>query len=225
LIRAVLFDLDDTLYNEMSFVQSGFRAVSHCVKMRFGIDEDEFYCLLLNILENEGRGKVFDFALQHYLLCNLELVNALVNTYRSHSPTIHLYDDALAALKTLRQDGLSLGIITDGLLSVQKNKIHSLGLEAFVDLVIYTDELGQEYWKPHQRPYTMALSYFNVKANEAVYVGDNEKKDFKAANELGMFTIQVLRKRNQLDDIESIYKAKKHVASIEELIGFIRGET
>ena len=179
--------------------------------------------MLLSILEDEGRGKVFDFALQHYSMHNLERVNALVNTYRSHSPSIHLYDDATAALKTLRHDGLSLGIITDGLLSVQKNKIHSLGLEALVDLVIYTDELGKEYWKPHQRPYTMALSYFNVKANEAVYVGDNEKKDFKAANELGIFTIQVLRKRNQIDEIESIYKAKKHVASIEELIESVRG--
>lgn len=208
----------------MSFVQSGFRAVSHCVKMRFGIDEDAFYCLLLNILENEGRGKVFDLALRHYLLYNLERVNALVNTYRSHSPTIRLNDDAIVALRTLRHDGLSLGIITDGLLSVQKNKIQSLGLEAFVDLVIYTDELGQKYWKPHQRPYTMALSYFDVKANEAVYVGDNEKKDFKAANELGLFTIQVLRKRDRVDEIESIYKAKKRVASLKELIGFVRGE-
>jgi len=224
LIKAVLFDLDDTLYDEMSFVQSGFRAVSHCVKTRFGIDEDAFYCLLLDILENEGRGKVFDFALQHFLLYNLERVNALVNTYRSHSPSICLYDDAKAVLKTLRHDGLFLGIITDGFLSVQKNKIHSLGLEALVDLVICTDELGKEYWKPHKRPYTMALSYSNVRANEAVYVGDNEKKDFKAANELGMFTIQILRKRSQIDEIEGIYKAKKHVASIKELIGFVRGE-
>ncbi len=54
-----------------------------------------------------------------------------------------------------------------------------------MDKIIVTDDYGKEYWKPSIRPFQMMLEYFNIKPEEAVYIGDNPNKDFLPCKELG----------------------------------------
>lgn len=63
-IEAVIFDLDNTLYDEKQFVRSGFRAVSNRMAEKYGIKEEKLYDLLLNIFSKQGRNEVFDNALR-----------------------------------------------------------------------------------------------------------------------------------------------------------------
>ena len=62
-VRLIAFDLDDTLYPELSFVQSGFRAVARAVEERFPRAGD-FYQLLWNIFIAGERRRTFDAALE-----------------------------------------------------------------------------------------------------------------------------------------------------------------
>lgn len=220
MIKVVIFDLDDTLYYELDYVKSGFRAVSSYINSKYEVSLDEFYQLMLNILEREGRGKVFDLALESLSL-PLEEVEHMLTAYRSHFPEgIHLYEDAEYILEKLkREDKYKTGIITDGNSQVQWNKIKSLGLIDLVDEIIVTDDFGVDNRKPAPFAYLRLLKIFNVQAEETVYIGDNPVKDFIGARKLGIKTIRVLREQGMHIEkrMDAVYEADFKVNTLRDL--------
>jgi len=191
-LRAVFFDLDDTLYPEIQFVISGFRAVGDFLGRKYAFSSDAVLKRCLELLSRNGRGKVFDDFLSEAGLVSEINKLLLVYIYRSHTPTIFLPKESDQCLTRLREAGYRLGIITDGMASVQRRKIQALGLLDKVDVCICSDELEKRCWKPSQVPFLMGLEMLNCGPSETVYVGDNPKKDFHAANSLGMTTIQIV---------------------------------
>ena len=227
MIKAVIFDLDDTLYYEQDYVKSGFRAVSRYICSKYGVSEKEFYKLQLDILEKEGRGKVFDLALENFSLPQDEVEKMLV-VYRSHIPEeIRLYEDAEYILEKLKKEGkYKTGIITDGNSQVQWNKIKALALTDLVDEIIVTDDFGVDKRKPAPFAYLRLLEIFKIRAEEAVYIGDNPTKDFIGARELGLKTIRVMREQGMHIEkrMEAAFEADLKVNSLrnlEELLQFI----
>ena len=224
-MKAVLFDLDDTLYPEIEFVKSGFRTVARYLSSRYHFDENALFAQMLHILQRDGRGKVFDTLLHELNLYTEERVKLLMYLYRSHCPTICLYEDVLPTLEYLRQRNMLLGIVTDGMASVQRNKITALGLGKLFDVIICTDEMGEECWKPSVIPYKAALDFLQVHPSEATYVGNDASKDFLGPNSLGMLTIQVNRsmQKSSIDIISGAVKAKFIVKELREILGIIEG--
>lgn len=116
--------------------------------------------------------------------------DAVLNVYRYHQPSIHLYDGVAEMLKELRNRGYKIGIITDGRPDGQNNKITALGLKALVDDIIITDELGgPQFRKPCDISFRILQSRWKLSPSEIVYVGDNPTKDFQAPRQLGMKSI------------------------------------
>ncbi len=192
-IKAVVFDLDDTLYFEPDYVMSGFRAVAQYVAERHGMDEHKVLNDLMEILQREGRGRVFDYWVEREGLQDLLTIPELVTVYWAHTPTIGFYPDVAPTLKRLRAKGILLGIITDGNLLAQTNKVQALGVEDMVDLVICTDAKGQAYWKPNPQVFMDALNSLNVRPNESVYVGNDPRKDFSGPEQIGMWAVHIER--------------------------------
>ena len=62
----LIFDLDDTLYNEMSYVKSGFNAVAFHLSYLFKIRQESIFNKLLKVLKENGRGKVFNIVCAHF---------------------------------------------------------------------------------------------------------------------------------------------------------------
>lgn len=201
MIKFVVFDLDDTLYPELEFVKSGFRAVAPVLSRWLEISRQEAYRILWEEFNN-CRKHVFDLVLRRYNCWSSEKVSFLLAVYRSHLPRIGLYPDARSILSWLREKGYRVGILTDGYFFVQRQKIRALRLEYHVDEIIFTDLLGREFWKPHPRPFELVLDKAGCPADQAVYVGDNPLKDFLGAKKVGMRTIQI--KRN-----DGIYSREK----------------
>ncbi|MTI59291.1 MAG: HAD-IA family hydrolase [Firmicutes bacterium] len=220
MVKAVIFDLDDTLYYELDYVKSGFRAVSEYIAFRYQVDKDEFYQELLNILEIEGRGKTFNIALERFVIPAAEL-KKMIDVYRSHHPeNIRLYEDAVEILnRCLKEKRYKIGIITDGNSEVQWNKIKSLGLKEKVDQIIVTDDFGVNKRKPHFFSYQRMLELLQVKAEEAVYVGDNPVKDFINARELGMKTVRIIREHGMhIDKRMAVkYEADYEINTLNDL--------
>lgn len=192
-MKAVLFDLDNTLYPEIDFVISGFKVISEYIADQYDLDQSSLLQRMLTILDRDGRGKIFDALLQELNLQNEINVELLVYLYRSHIPAIHLDEDVLLTFEYFKNKGIALGVITDGEVLVQRNKIFALGLESMFDVIIYTDLLGRNYWKPSTVPFDIALDILQVSYNDATYVGDDISKDFRGPNYLGMTTIQITR--------------------------------
>ena len=165
--KAVVFDLDDTLYSEKEYVKSGFAAASpeHA---------DELWEAFLS-------GKpAFDTVLPD------GREEALLR-YRTHTPDIHLYEGVREMLLRLRRSGKKLGIITDGRPEGQRAKLDALALPPLFDCIIITDELGgAEFRKPCDKAFIKMQETLQVPFAEMLYVGDNPKKDFIAPEKLGM---------------------------------------
>lgn len=192
-MRAVIFDLDDTLYPELGFVESGFRAAARFLEERRGVDRGASLAGMRGILARDGRGAVFDALLRERGIWSEDLVRALVCVYRGHRPAIRLYPDVRPLFSILRGNGLLLGLVTDGIGSVQRGKIEALRLPPLLDAIVCTDELGREHWKPSPVPFRVACELLGVEPRDAAYVGDDPSKDFASPNALGMLTIQVAR--------------------------------
>jgi putative hydrolase of the HAD superfamily len=192
-MNAVLFDLDDTIYREMDFVESGFSAVARVVAERFDLNEREILTRLLAALRDHGRGQVFDIVMKEFGLDCRVPVEFLVWVYRTHVPNIRPDREAIQCLEGFRANGWRVGLVTDGMGSVQRRKIEALGISGFFDVIVCTDELGREFWKPSTVPFDLALQWLQAKPERSAYVGDNVKKDFIGPNRLGMATLQLAK--------------------------------
>jgi putative hydrolase of the HAD superfamily len=193
-MKAVLFDLDNTLYPEMEFVCGGLRAAAEQLSQRTGVAAQRLFERAKAIMDRDGRGRVFDALLSELDVEPQEAVTKMmVLAYRTHRPAIGLFDDVLPAFSALRRLGLRLGLVTDGMGSIQRRKIEALRLDRLLDVVVCTDELGREFWKPSTVPFCVALESLSVRPQDAAYVGDDPAKDFVGPNALGMWTIRILR--------------------------------
>lgn len=76
-------------------------------------------------------------------------LDKMVEIYRSHHPRIHFYTDAHNFLTRIKKKaGTFIGLITDGMVSVQKLKVSSLELNGILDISIFTWERGSKFQKP-----------------------------------------------------------------------------
>ncbi len=191
-IAAVIFDMDDTLYPERTYAFSGFRAVvDSCADL---VDDPDLAVDEMGaLLDRSDRHRVFNcFVEQRGLSDDAELVQRMIQTFRTHRPTISLHRDAAALLERLR-GRFALGLITDGAAVQQQAKVDALGVASLVDEIILTDELGPGLGKPHPAAFELMADRLGVTHERCVYVADNAGKDFVAPNALGWKTVQVLR--------------------------------
>ena len=219
MIKALLFDLDDTLYPEKEFAYSGFKAASHAVAGRLHISESSLYHKLVEIFEKGIRGKVFDVALLEIGVSPLkELISEMVDIYRAHIPEIEVYPDVLTFLPHFRER-YKLGLITDGYAEVQRRKVEALGIKYLFDMLLFTDDFSQENWKPSSLPYQLALKKLCISPKEAIYIGDNPYKDFIGAKELGLITVRLRREGAEYEKVrlDSFSEADIESRTLEEL--------
>lgn len=217
-MKAVIFDLDDTLYRELDFVESGFGAVARALARRSGLAEEALAARMQRLLETEGRGAIFDRILDEVAPTGrtADDVRWLLYVYRSHRPRIALFPEAGPMLDRLRQAGIRLGIVTDGAGTVQRNKIAALGLEPCVDAIVCTDEIGRDWWKPSVTPFNVALTLLDTDPADAAYVGNDPGKDFAGPNLLGMLTIQI-GNWGRGSEIPATHSASHFIESLEQV--------
>lgn len=214
--KLYIFDLDDTLYNEHDYVYQAFRNVAKYLSEYVTDDEDFLYKKMLECLEKNGRGKIFDTIIEEssfYQGCSVT-VGELVKVYRATKPSLFLYDDARIFLEGIKEHNnanpdniIRTGIITDGCSIVQHNKINGLNISDFFDEIIVTDDF-ENAAKPSTIPYKIFLDkYRDIKPMECVYIGDNPSKDFVGAKALNMHTIRIIREQG--DNMKLVVEADK----------------
>lgn len=217
--RAVIFDLDDTLYREHDYVRSGFAAVAERLAREPGAPgAGELYGALIDEWQRHGRGRIFDAVTERFGL--RVPVPELVGAYREHDPSaLELYPDAERALARLEAAGTLLAVLTDGMAAVQRRKLHALGLDRRIGCIVVCDDYGLDAWKPSAVPYRAALEQLGVAPTDAVYVGDNPNKDFIGARALGLATVRVRRDSGDhaRTTLGAEYEADVTVGSLDEV--------
>jgi len=201
MITTVIFDLDDTLYDEIDYCKSGFRAVAEFLTSSLVLERSEGIEHRASSIEDAlwkqftagNHTKTFNAALEEFgIAYDDKLIDKLIETYRNHVPQITLPDDSKKVLKQLSEK-YTLALLTDGFLPAQRFKVQALDIEKYFKCIIYTEQLGRNCWKPSPAGFEKLMQDLNAKPAGCAYVADNEEKDFIAPNKLGFSTIQLIR--------------------------------
>ncbi len=224
MIRAVVFDLDDTLYLERDYVASGFQAVAADLASRFPLCRDEVFGFLWKQFLSGVRDNSFnDLLFEYPQLSQVVAVSELVTLYRTHQPCLGLLEGIGDLLDAVVASGAETGIITDGPAVSQTAKIRALGLGSRIRQLVQTDEWGIQFRKPHPRAYEHIAAQTGIPAPECLYIGDNPEKDFCGARSLGWKTSR-LRLSGQLHyaiDAKVGFGADFEAGSVANLTDFI----
>jgi putative hydrolase of the HAD superfamily len=190
MIAAVLFDLDDTLYDQRQWLDGAWQAVAARAALD-GVDRGRLDEALRDLAaDGSDRGTIIDRALARLGETSVS-VPALVAAFRSHAPVkLDPYPGVVDALSDLHAR-VPLGLISDGDPVIQRAKLNALGLTPFFSSVVLSDEHGRAHRKPDPLPFRVALTELGVDARDAVYVGDRPAKDVAGAVCSGLRGVRV----------------------------------
>jgi putative hydrolase of the HAD superfamily len=186
----LIFDLDDTLYDEACFVDGGLAAVARHGETRWGFEANASLETLRAVLARDGRGAVFDQWLDGRGAWSRTRVAECVRVYRHHRPQITLFASAQRMLERYGARG-PLYLVTDGHKIVQRNKVDALELWPVFRRVFITHRFGIAAAKPSTVCFERIRQAERCDWSRLVYVGDNPAKDFVSLNRLGAFTVRV----------------------------------
>ena len=208
----IIFDLDDTLYEEMRYVKSGFNTVASHLSYLFKIKKKTIYNKLLKVLKENGRGKVFNIICSYYKFRKKNLVKDLINIYRSHKPLIKLKKEAFKILEYYSD--YNKYIITDGNYLVQKKKVEYLKLNNYFKKIFYTNFYGVKYNKPSLFCFNKIKKLEKCDWSDLVYVGDNPYKDFINCNKKGIMTVRLMQGQYKSLKVKKIQDAKFKISNL-----------
>ncbi|MGO1159334.1 HAD family hydrolase [Acinetobacter lwoffii] len=209
-IKALVLDLDDTLYAEINYLESAYRFIAAQISA-------QPQQLSANMLAQYHAGEnVFENISKIYQIDK----SKLLDWYRFHKPDITLFQDVAETLNHFTTDYM-YAVITDGRSETQRNKLQALGLTDFLSSIVISEEIGSE--KPSLVNYKKVMS--DLQCEQYIYVGDNLKKDFVTAKRLGWTTIclkdQGQNIHTQNFSIAEEYQADHYFNSWQEIREFL----
>lgn len=202
----IVFDLDDTLYDEIDFVKSGFAAVADFI----GENRELYFSWMWENFLKNGSGMIFNQLLETFEIHST--LQELIDVYRYHTPEIFLSADAKNLLSTAHSIGKT-ALITDGNAQTQIAKYTALTLDQWIDFPVFTALYNTS--KPDPFPFKMAMEYFHDE-KRFVYIADNPKKDFIAPNKLGWHSIRYNNPRGIYNAL--ISDASEEVFSLNDVL-------
>lgn len=183
----IVFDLDDTLYKEADYVASGFRHVVNELVCRSLLNSDDARTLLDS---SEPVSDIFDRILSMVGNPAKLAITDILAIYRAHYPEISLDAETEQTLLEFNRLGYRMGIITDGRIVAQQNKIDALNLGQFINPanILISEAIGAD--KHSAKPFRTIMER-NPDQQEFWYIGDNPEKDFYWPNKLGWKTVML----------------------------------
>ncbi|MGQ4833578.1 MAG: HAD family hydrolase [Candidatus Asgardarchaeia archaeon] len=205
-IDVIFFDLDETLYDYYNISRLANKEVANLVQALGICDEKRFRKALKKATEIAykkygSKPKVFDRRLRFKIAFTLlkvkpskDLLELLNMKYWSVVfENIKPYPDVVPTLTTLKDMGIRIGILSDGLIEIQKKRLKALGISRFFEFTIFSEEVGIN--KPSPKLFRYALHVANANPKNSAMVGDNIKTDVYGANRVGMTSIWIRRGR------------------------------
>ena len=221
-MKAIIFDLDNTLYDQNTFTYSAFKKISKYLKKKYDVNWRESYRFMRKVWKKRGGmyGHLFDDVAKKFKL-RKSAVKEMIDILHKHRTKLKLYNSTRSLLKKLGRK-YKLGIITSGYKKMQQNKIRVLKLERLVDVVIYSAENGKKFEKPHPLSYKIALKKLGVKAKDAMYFGDNPYVDFAGAKKIGIQTVRLRRGWFKDKKVSKASDADFYIKDLKKLPGLIK---
>ncbi len=218
--KVLVFDLDDTLYNELDFVNLGFVNVSKFLSKKYNINQSEIYNYMLKFFIKYGRDKIFDRTLSYYNIYTKILLRSCINIYRYSFRNILLKPESKFLLENLYKKR-NLYLVTDGNKNVQKNKIKLLKISKYFKKIFITHNYGIRYAKPSIHCFKKICHLENIAFKDLIYIGDDPSKDFVNLNKKNSLTIRILNGRCKNMKVKKSYDAKIKIKTLKKLLNYL----
>jgi putative hydrolase of the HAD superfamily len=213
--RAILFDLDDTLYPLSTFVHSGFAVCAGYLERVAGLDARKVFALLISASVGPNRGRELQLCAAGFGL-SPEMVGTLLEVIRQHWPSLSLPRASREVLLRLRPSW-RIGVVTNGLPARQARKSEALGLARLVDTIVYAQAVGDGRGKPHPEAFLEAARRLNVPPARTLFVGNDLRCDVLGAHRVGMRAIHFRPGRGPVRAVRSC-AADATISSLDVLL-------
>ena len=192
MIKAVFFDIDDTLYDTSGFAKLARKAALNAmIDAGLPLSHDNAYKLLREIIKEKGSN--YD---QHLNVLTkrvfgeekpLLIALGMITYHNVKFALLRLFPETMSTLIYLKAEGYHLGVISNGLTIKQYEKLVRLGLHHFFDSVVTSQEANVE--KPDETIFKMAMERMGCKAENSVMIGNSFNDDILGAINAGMSAV------------------------------------
>jgi putative hydrolase of the HAD superfamily len=191
MIKAVLFDLDNTLHDYVKIKTKCIKAsIKAMIKAGLKMNEKEAYKKLIKIYKKsyyESNTIFQDFLEQAYGKLDYKILGAAIVAYRKvRYLNVKPYKNVKKILRELKNKDIRLGIVTDSPIEKAWVRLYNLGIVDYFDLVIGLKH--NNHRKPHPLPFKQAIKILKLKPQQVLFVGDNPERDILGAQKIGMKT-------------------------------------
>ena len=236
MIKAVFFDLDDTLfdyeYAHQKALATLFQRIQKLTKMPL-----DLISIAFSIAQKEVKMQLLWTAASHNRDLYLQKFFEKVNSKQKHAilpnMIVPLYDfywnkfyDSIKkevwskkTLIYLQKKWIKTWMITDCVSYIQLKKLEKLWLSEYIDIFVSSEEAGVE--KPHSGCYLLWCYKAGVLTNEAIMVGDNIDRDIVWSQRIWMQAIWLNRyqkKSNWIRPNYTVYSTKELYELVKKIL-------
>ena len=192
MIRAIIFDLDNTLLDFVKMKQFAVKAaITAMIEAGLNVDEEKAYKDIFDLYVSKGweNQQVFDDYLNQTVgnVSNKILAAGIVSYRRAREATLLVYPNVNKTLIELIKMGIQLSVVSDAPSREAWMRLYYLNLHHVFDPVLTFDDTGVR--KPSPKPFEMALEIMKSTPDEVLMIGDWPERDVVGAKQIGIKTI------------------------------------
>jgi putative hydrolase of the HAD superfamily len=219
MLEAVAFDLDGTLYPNLNFYPRiipfvlkewkflyAFGQARNIIRSRqeeCEMENRDFYTV-----QAQETAKILKLDDSSVETIKEKIERDIYRGWEPHFKKVKLFPYIKKTLRLLREKRLKIGLLSD---FPYRRKIDNLGLEAFWDAAICSEEVG--VLKPGDKPFFLLAERLGVRSEQMLYVGNSIRYDVQGAHRAGMktalktsfFRTAVHTSRQKLADVDFIF--------------------
>ncbi|MEJ2267638.1 MAG: HAD family hydrolase [Nanoarchaeota archaeon] len=230
--KAILFDLDNTLYEYEPVHKKAVDAVYRIFSKKVKISKNKFI-ELYKMSNEEIKYELAGTASAHNRILYFQRI--VEKTHNTIEPKIilQMYSEywkvfldnmklkkgVLETLKKLQKSKIKIALVTNLTTKIQLKKMQKLKIEKYVDYFVTSEESGGE--KPNSIMFLLTLNKLNLLPSEVVMVGDNLVADIEGANSVGIDSIAITSKKIKANK-EDYKKPNYVIKNIPEILNIIR---
>ena len=192
MIKAIIFDLDNTLLDFVKMKQFAVKAaITAMIEAGLNVDEEKAYKDIFDLYVDKGweNQQVFDDYLNQTVgnVSNKILAAGIVSYRRAREATLLVYPNVNKTLIELIKMGIQLSVVSDAPSREAWMRLYYLNLHHVFDPVLTFDDTGVR--KPSPKPFKMALEIMKSTPDEVLMIGDWPERDVVGAKQIGIKTI------------------------------------
>ena len=192
MIKAIIFDLDNTLLDFVKMKQFAVKAaITAMIEAGLNVDEEKAYKDIFDLYVDKGweNQQVFDDYLNQTVgnVSNKILAAGIVSYRRAREATLLVYPNVNKTLIELIKMGIQLSVVSDAPSREAWMRLYYLNLHHVFDPVLTFDDTGVR--KPSPKPFEMALEIMKSTPDEVLMIGDWPERDVVGAKQIGIKTI------------------------------------